>query len=158
MEYLYIVDPAHFTGHALNTMPFVEKGSTNGMEILNHTYVHYYKWTTFAEYNKQNGGQLVALTWEEFNTQFFSAHLKNLCKEFSPITKEDFWDALECLPPKRWTRTSTSEFFFLGECYTANLYMCFVRKDENYFSALRPINTKDEEIFNLIPILADSSI
>jgi hypothetical protein len=158
MEYLYIVDPANFTGHALNTMPFVEKSTRHGMELVDQTYVHYHKWLTFEEYNKQHDGRLLALTWDEFNTQFYSAHLKGLCKEFKPISKEDFWDALECLPPKRWTRTSTSEFFFLGECFTANLYSCFVRKGENYFSALRPINTPDEEIFNLTPILSDSSI
>jgi len=149
MEYLYIVNPANFTGNVLNTMPFVEKGAKHGIDILNSTYVHYCEGMTFEQYNQKHGGNLLALTWDEFNTQFYSNHLTSLCKPFAEVTEEAFTEALECLPPKRWTRGNGQEFFFLGECYTANLYSCYVRKGDKYFSALRPINTPETDLFNL---------
>lgn len=54
MERLYIVnkDTAKFTGNVLNTMPFVEKGSKHGEDLLSHTYVDYTNGITFADYNK----------------------------------------------------------------------------------------------------------
>jgi hypothetical protein len=143
MDFLYIINPENFKGSVLSSMPLVEK------DKINETFVHYSDNVTFAEYNKQHGGNLLALTWEEFDKDYYSNHLKNLCGKFKRTTKEDFWNALECLPPKRWTREKGKEFFFLGECYTANLYTCFVRKGNNYYSALRPITASKESLFSL---------
>jgi len=95
MNHLYIVDPANFTGNVLNTMPFVEKGAKHGIDILNSTYVHYCEGMTFEQYNQKHGGNLLALTWDEFNTQFYSNHLTSLCKPFAEVTEEAFTEALE---------------------------------------------------------------
>ena len=138
METLYIIDPANFNGQIVNSM---RNGFVDYMEEP----------TTFEQYKKQKGNNaLVALTWEEFEAKYYSPYLKSLCGKFKRTTKAQFWDALECLPPKRWTRGVNMEFFFLGECYTANLYACFVRKGNQYFTALRPITTPAQEIFNLV--------
>lgn len=149
MNYLYIIDPNNFKGTILNTMPFVETGSRNGKDILNRTYVHYSDGVTFEEYNRRHGGNLIALTWEQFEKEFYNPHLKSLCSPFVETTEERFWDGLECLPPKRWTRFDGGEYFFVGECYTADLYTCYVRKGEKYYTALRSINTEGDELINL---------
>lgn len=149
MEMLYIINPANFDGQVLNTMPFVEKGAKHGQDILKSTYVHF-KDETFEQYNKSHGGGLLALTWEEFNTGYYAPYLKTLQKSFVESSEEQFMDGLECLPPKRWTRFEGGEFFFVGECYTANLYTCFVRKGEKYYTALRAINTTAENLINLV--------
>lgn len=150
MECLYIVpaDKTKFTGTVLNTMPFVEINSKNGSDLLQHTYVHY-RDQTFADYNKENGGDLVALTWDDFEREYYRPHLNSMQDDFKETTEERFNDGLECLPPKRWTRETNQEFFFVGECYTADLYTCFVRKGDKYYSALRSIYTKSEDLFNL---------
>lgn len=148
MERLYILNPNNFTGIVLNTMPYVDVNARNGKDILNHTYVHN-NGGTFEEYNKHHGGVLVALTWEEFEEQYYKPHLNNLCEPFKETTEERFWYGLECLPPKRWTQFDGGEFFFVGECYTANLYTCYVRKGDRHFTALRPITTSSDDIINL---------
>lgn len=150
MECLYIVhqDKSKFKYHALNTMSFVDVKAKNGAEILQHTFVHY-RDQTFADYNKEHGGDLVALTWDEFCSGYYEPYLKSLQEDFKETTEEMFMDGLECLPPKRWTRAGSQEFFFVGECYTADLYTCFVRKGDKYYTALRSIRTSAEDLFAL---------
>lgn len=151
METLYIVhaDKVKFNGTVVNTMPFVHKDIKHGADLLQSTYVHYTDGETFAEYNKKHGGDLVALTWDEFYEQYYKPHLNGLQGEFTETTEERFNYGLECLPPKRWTREHGQEFFFVGECYTADLYTCFVRKGDKYYTALRSIHTKAEDLFAL---------
>lgn len=155
MERLYIIhkDPSQFKGHVLNTMPFVEIGMKNGQDILNHTYVDYTEGVTFAKYNEQHGGDLIAVCWEEFERDYYRPHLKSMQEEFKETTEERFIDALECLPPKRWTRENSKEFFFVGECFTADLYSAYVRLGNKYYTALRSIHTPKENIFNLSPVV-----
>jgi hypothetical protein len=150
METLYIVhaDKSKFKGNVLNTMPFVDRNTKHGEDIFNSTYVHYYD-LTFAQYNEKEGGDLVALDWDTFERDYYSPFMKSLQGEFTERNEDIFIDALECLPPKRWTRENGQEFFFVGECYTGNLYSCHVRKGDKYYSALRSINTPKEDIFSL---------
>jgi hypothetical protein len=143
MEHLYIIDPTkEFNGQCLNTMPLVAP------ENINETKVHYRK-QTFAEYNKEHGGCLVALTWEQFDKDFYQEYYKGLQEPFKETTEEQFQDMLEILPPKRWTGSEGKEYFFVGECYTANIYRCFVRLGDKYYTALRAITTPEENILNL---------
>ena len=116
-------------------------------------YVDYMeKPTTFEEYNQQNGGCLVALDWDTFEAQYYNPYLMGLCGNFIECTEDEYYNALECLPPKRWTRLKNGEFFFMGECYTANLYSCYVSKGGKYYTALRSINTDSEDLINLKPV------
>lgn len=151
MEKLYIVhkDPAQFKGIVINTMPHVEKGAKNGLKILNSTYVDYTDGQTFAQYNERHGGDLLALTWEEFERDFYRPHINSLQEPFKETTKEKFWDGLECLPPKRWTRENSREFFFVGECFTDTLYTAYVKLGDKYYTALRSIYTPAQNLFNL---------
>lgn len=138
-DWLWIIDPANFDGFARNTM-----NSVTGL-------VHYMdEPTTLEQYKAKKGNDnLIALTWEDFSSKYMEPYNKGLCKPFRRTTKAAFWEALECLPPKRWTRGKTQEFFFIGECYTADLYSCYVRKGKLYYSALRSIHTPEADIFNL---------
>jgi len=147
---LFIINPETFKGTIINTMPYVNVESRNGKDILNHTYVHY-TGETFKDYNAKHENKLIAITWDKFESDYYRPFLNSLCTPFKETTKDDFWDGLECLPPKRWTQNKDNdcEFFFVGECTTADLYTCFVRKGEKYFVALRSIYTKNEDLFNL---------
>jgi hypothetical protein len=143
IQTLYVIDPNNFEGQIFNTM-----SSSEGTPV----YVDYMdKLTTLEEYKQIKGNSdLVALTWEDFEAGHYKPYLKSLCQPFQERTKEDFWEGLECLPPKRWTqdKDSNKEFFFVGECYTADLYRCFVRDGENYYSALRSISTSADDLLN----------
>ena len=141
METLYIIDPNNFKGQIVSS-------------ITKHPYVDYTGGTTFEDYKKEeNNEDLVALPWEDFRKDYYEPYLCGLQGEFKEVSEEAYWEALECLPPKRWTRYGKDEFFFMGECYTADLYSCYVRKGEKYYNALRSIHTKEEDLLNLKNIL-----
>jgi len=142
MEKLYIIDPTNFNGQIVNSISSTES---------TQQYVDYMSEpTTFEEYKlKKNNPNLIALNWDTFYEDYYKPHLDGLCEPFKETTEERFWDGLECLPPKRWTRFTNGEFFFVGECYTDNLYTCFVRKGDKYYTSLRPINTLAEDLINL---------
>ena len=142
-QYLYIIDTAKpFTGSIETSMPFVAK------EDINATKVHYSD-LTFEQYNKEHGGTLSALDFETFYKDYYKPHIDNLQGPFTETTEERFNDGLNCLPPERWTHSGKNQFFFVGECYTDNLYTCYVYVGGKYYTALGAITTSADDIFNL---------
>ena len=155
MEMLYILNPENFDGSILNTMPIVDVNTKHGKHLLDHTLVHY-SGGTFEEYNKKNGGNLIAITWDEFNDKFYAPHLKELQQPFEEITEERYYDLLECVPPKKWHNLNDNlNVFFVGECYTANIYRCCIKEKSTgkFYSAYRAINTTDEQLINDFKII-----
>lgn len=145
MEILYIINPNTFKGNVMNTM------HVSGAAIDNYQSapVDYMDGVTFAEYNEQNGGELVALHWDAFYDEYYEPYLRGLQGEWVEITEEQWWDALECLPPMRWTRNGDKEFFFISEAYTQDIHSCYVRVGTRYYTARRSIRTPDDELYSL---------
>lgn len=142
-QYLYIVDTAKpYNGSIENTMPFVAKKDINDTEV-------HYSGGTFAEYNKRKGGTLVALDFETFYKDYYKPHIDSIQGPFIQTTLEAFNQGLECVLPKRWTRLGKSQFFFVGECETDNIYRCYVHVKGKFYTALRAITTSEDDIFNL---------
>jgi hypothetical protein len=143
METLYIIDPNKFEGQIISTMT---------SESNSPVFVDYTDGLTFEQYKQQKQNpDLIALNWDDFETLYYRPYLNTLCMPFGLTTEEIYWDGLECLPPMRWTKNKDTdeEFFFVGECYTADLYRCFVRKGEQYYTALRSKYTPAEDLFAL---------
>lgn len=149
MERRYVVNTENFKGTAESTAHF--DGKQWLVDYSGALYNNNGPDLTIEKYNEKKQTKFEILTWEEFEVKYYFPHLKSLQKPFVETTAERFEDALECLPPKRWTRHAGNEFFFMGECFTANLYDCYVRVGNKYFVGLRPIEIKPEEIFSTIP-------
>lgn len=139
-NYLYIIDPKNYNGLIINTcrteVPF---------------YVDYMdKPTTLEDYKQMLGNDnLIALDWDTYYEEYYSMYLQSLQKPFVEITKEDWWDALECLPPMRWTRFDGGEYFFISEATTASLHSCYVRKGDRYYTALRDIYAEEKDLITI---------
>ena len=57
------------------------------------------------------------------------------------VTKEDFWHALEVLPPYRWRREGGAESFHVSERITGNLVDWYVRIGEEYWHLVESATT-----------------
>lgn len=152
METLYIINPENFNGTALNTMPatYFDETHPNYEHEKNSTYVHYSD-LTFKQYNEKHENKLIVLTWDKFNKDFYTPYLKSLQGEFSEITEKRYFELLECVPPRKWHDLNENiNMFFVGECFTADLYACCImdKKTKKYYSALRSINAKDDVLIN----------
>jgi len=144
-ESLYIIDPTNFRGHVINSMT-APKGTTP-------EYVDYMETpTTFEEYKKQKCNEnLVALTWEDFNKNYYEPYLENLQGPWKEISEERWDDMLNVLPPMRWTHFGNKDsFFFISEAYTAHLNSCFVKYKGKYYEALRSRHLPTEQIVKQI--------
>lgn len=125
---VYVADTVKFPGYIQTKMSDGEHSDYTGMtleQIREH----------------ENNPNLNIVTLEELlllNEQYENS----LCKPFSEITEEQYWDWLECVPPKRHKRNS----FFVGECYTGTLYEFCFEYNKHYFSALRNIKLSDQEL------------
>jgi len=134
---------AHYTGKEVKTR-YVEP---NGAEMLK---IEFTEGLTFDEYNKENGGTMKLLTNAEYD-EWLNGQLKAICGDWEEITEKQYWYYLECVPPKKWRDLNEDlNVFFVGECYTANLYTCCIhdKANDKYFSALRPIGSANEALIN----------
>jgi hypothetical protein len=144
-KHLFIIDPTDYKGNIVNTM-YVFK---DGTEVVSYRKPA----MNFAEYKKEKGNEnLIAIEEEEYYEKFQEPFLKSLQGDWKEISKERYWDLLECLPPMRWTQGVIS-FFFMSEADMAYLHACIIKdardKDNvKYYSALRSIFEKAEDIVN----------
>lgn len=91
-----------------------------------------------------------ALTLDEFSRDYYQPYIKSLQKPFVEVTREHYEDILECLPPINWTRLGSIQYFFCCEAYTDDLHALLVKKNGNYYEALRPVRMPKEDIMNEI--------
>lgn len=147
MESKFLVKKEGFKGTAESTVSNID-----GVWLVDHSgYLYNNKGPNLTpeQYSAMKNEEYEVLTWEEMEVKYLTPYLQSLQGPFIECTKEAYWDALECLPPIRWTRSAGNpEFFFLGECFTYNLYSCFISWKGKYYSALRNINTPAKMIIS----------
>ncbi|HDX9071142.1 TPA: hypothetical protein ACIFCT_003165 [Acinetobacter baumannii] len=78
-------------------------------------------------------------------------YYKNKYKVNVPIeiSKDRFWELLECLPPEKWINNSEYEIFRVMECLAANLYtFCVFHKEKNkYFEVVADRHIDYQKLF-----------
>jgi len=96
----------------------------NDVEIYKHHLIYYPNmsdhWQKQLEVCESvlNAG-FEAITWEEFEKR---QREKWLSKEPKEITREEYYYALNVLPPLRWIQNERYSMFFIGECTTMTFY------------------------------------
>lgn len=126
----YVVDMENFSGHVYTTLD--ENGC--GMWGDNRTAEEFesagYKImdeTAFMEHLRE---------WEDFN----------LCNNWQEIKEEQYEEALDCLPPLKWYNGG----FYMGECYTSNIYSFYQKWNGKFYTSLQRITTPRSEILEVL--------
>jgi hypothetical protein len=68
--------------------------------------------------------------------------------EVKEITREDFYEALDCLPPLKWCTKSNVEMFCMREMYTGTYTTQYAKKDGKYYSAMVDVTDENTWIHN----------
>lgn len=88
-------------------------------------------------YSKQNLMQLrderPEIVLGEFDA-WFDQHEKSLITDAREITRAEWWEALECLPPESWQHAGGGESFVMMEYYSGRITSIYVRLSERYFT------------------------
>jgi len=134
---LYIFDPTNYKGSIENCLTRWADGSET---------IHYVDpKMTFDQYKAIKGNEnLITMEWEEFNDKYRKPHLDGMVHDWSEITEERFYDMFECLPPKMISGRPLA--FFMGECYTANIYTFCAEHKGKFYSSLMYINTPPNDL------------
>lgn len=134
---LYIFDPTNYKGSIENCLTRWPDGSET---------IHYVDpKMTFDQYKAIKGNEnLIALEWEEFNEKYYKPYNDNMVHNWSEISEEVFYDLFECVPPKMISGKPLA--FFVGECYTANIYRFCAHHKGKYYSSLMYINTPPNDL------------
>ena len=133
------MDPTQFKGNVLG----VTEGDGNDTPLDPN-----YLGRISRDYN--DGKEVFALPWDDVYEKSIEPYYQRLRKPFVEVTEERFWDILECLPPMRWNKLGTIEFFFISEAYTGPLHACLVRKGDKYYEALREKFISKEDLLKQI--------
>lgn len=88
-------------------------------------------------YSKQNLMQLrderPEIVLGEFDA-WFDQNEKSLISPPKEITRAEWWEALECLPPESWQNTGSGESFVMMEYYSGRITSIYVRLCDRYFT------------------------
>ena len=124
----YVIDSRYFNGTCLTSM---SDGFHNdyGGETVEELRI------------RENNPYLKAVTPSDIDKKL-RLYNQSLSEPFKEITKEDYYDLLDVLPPLRMRQNS----FFVGEPYYGNMYsFCFTRQGR-YFKGLRSVLTPQSEL------------
>lgn len=104
------------------------------------------KWSGKSAEKLANGRKLTVMTAEQ--------HLHGETEHYKQgperITKEQFWHALDCLPPDNWVRLSSEESFRVPEAHRGLLNWHYVRIGEDYYELLQPRGTKHHALIAIV--------
>ena len=127
-----------FQGHCVD---IIREGQTVG----------HYSGKSFEQLSAESKSVLKLVDDAEYD-RFHHEYMASLCTKPSEITKERFWELLECLPPCRWSNYGVYEMFHISERLQGNLVTwCAKDKINNKYYELD--QQADIELHNLKAIL-----
>ena len=128
----YVIDSRYFDGSCLSSM-------------CDDTHSDYGRETLQELCERERNPFLVAVSPGKI-LFLMRRYIRMLCTPFREITREDYCNLFECVPPARMGRN----WFFVGEAYFGDLYPFCFTSDGRYFKGERPVHLKDEAIWRMI--------
>ncbi len=95
---------------------------------------------TLEEYKKvTNKPNIVPISSDEF-MKLYEEYEQSLQGDWREVSQEDWYDALECLPPCRWHDLDTRfNSFYVSEAYSGRLHSYYIKDKAKgkFYTALR---------------------
>jgi hypothetical protein len=88
---------------------------------------------TWLEYIAERGDNFERISEAQLD-KLMQAHFDSLKSPPQAISKERFWELLECLPPSRWQNISGAEVFHVSERLSGNLVQWCARIGANHYA------------------------
>ena len=124
----YIVDSRYFDGTCLTLMTDGQRSDFGG-ETLEELRV------------RENNPNLTAVTRSKID-KMMRLHLQALSAPFNEITREEYYDLMDALPPIRLERES----FFIGEPHYGDIFsFCFTREGR-FIKGLRSVHISQDDL------------
>lgn len=129
----FIIDPNNYRGNCIDIMDLAGKISCSNL--------------SFDDFNQSRGGQLLALSWDEYSTNWRKPFEEILQNDWKETTEEKYYEMFEVLPPLKYRLLNGFDTFFCAEAETGTLHQMFVSKDGKFWTALRDIHRTCERLY-----------
>lgn len=117
--------------------------------ILPDGSVAYTDHKSLASYAEERGGTYKILSDAEFDALLIETENALVTKP-EPISKEQFWYFLECLPPCRWHHERGVELFHVSERLTGDLVQWCAQIGGNYYGWTDQARRSSKELSALV--------
>jgi hypothetical protein len=108
-------------------------------------FVAYTDRQTVEQYEAERGFKVRVIDDQEFD-QMLAEHSKTLKTEPKEISEDDWYEALECLPPSRWHTHRGVNLFHVCEAITLNLVNWYARIDGRFYHFVDEAQTSSETL------------
>lgn len=132
-------------------MVFYETGKTHLYSIAvmrDGEYRTQYDNETLAALRAQNRASMELLPFNDACRLIDDARMAAYCHAPVEITKQQFWEMLEVLPPCKWTRSKGYEVFYVSEALAADIHAWHVRIGGRYWSLNRSRTRSPDSIIS----------
>lgn len=106
------------------------------------TGLSYWSGKTQQQLEQKYGAPVTIMTWDEYDKQ----HQALFIAPPSEITKDEYWQMLEVLPPDDWQQDSDTESFKMCEHMTGPITGIYARIGERYFAMMDNCHMKHAAI------------
>lgn len=139
----YVIEKNNFQGHVITS--------------LNNEGKSFYTGKTLAEMQLDYENELITITDEELDL-YLENYYNSLQDNWKEISEDDYYDALECLPPMNWrTIVPGVNVFCISEAFTSHLHSHYLKltnsEGAKYYTAIRSRFITNDEILNQIKSL-----
>lgn len=134
------------------------EGATTVETILARTGRSMYGGQTVREIKKSHPGKCVTvMPWADAWIKMQAAQAAKYCKPLREITESEFNEALNVLPPEKWTRCETWEAFRISEYTCGRITQHYLRVGSRYFTQSRPAGpTAYAEMWGAVTTMLDA--
>ena len=114
----------------------------------NLTFVDYQSLHTEFEFETGDHSEFEAIYNQWHKVQYEETTL-------TEITKTEYWESLECLPPQRWRTVRGVEFFYCMEAYSGDVHSFYFSCNDRYATAKLNRNISDDDLLKLWNVFTD---
>lgn len=140
-----------------NLMAFYEAGKTHLYSIAvlrNGTYRTQYDNETLDDLRAQGRSTMALLPFDDACKLIDDAQMAVYCHAPVEITREQFHDMLEVLPPCKWSRSKTYEAFYVSEALAGDIHAWHVRIGSRYWALNRSRTRSPDSIISEVATAA----
>lgn len=105
---------------------------------------------SFEDMKKESPG-LVLLNDDDFNEQYYMPHIESYRTDWNEVTKEQWWDLYECLPPYKAGRVGDVFLFCCPEATTGWMHTWGAEVNGKYYFATRGKFSNLNELIKDLP-------
>jgi len=100
--------------------------------------------------------EYIVAEWEKIEKLIEKNENEQLLTSWESIKEEDYYRALEELPPLKWENVENASFFMCKEAYSSNIHAVYCEYNCRFYATMRRTTTSYSEMLKEIKSMIES--